>query len=118
MLQITFDLLKKARAEGFAAEELESARNYIQGQFPPTLETNASKASTYARLAFYNLGFDYFDKFMDSVAKTTVAETKAAAQLLPEKDYVLVVVGKAAEIKDQLAKFGTWTEKKISDPGF
>ena len=118
MLQITFDLLKKARAEGFAAEEVESARNYIQGQFPPTLETNASKAGTYARLAFYNLGFDYYDKFMGSVAKTTVAEAKGAAQLLPEKDYVLVVVGKATEIKDQLAKFGTWTEKKISDPGF
>jgi len=118
MLQLVFDLLKKARAEGFGAEEVESARNYIQGQFPPTLETNASKAGTYARLAFYNLGFDYYDKYMDAVAKTTVAEAKAAAQILPEKDFVLVVVGKSAEIKDQLAKFGTWTEKKITDPGF
>ena len=118
MLQIVFGLLKKARAEGFGAEEVESARNYIQGQFPPTLETNASKAGTYARLAFYKLGFDYYDKYMDGVAKTTVAEAKAAAQILPEKDFVLVVVGKAAEIKDQLAKFGIWTEKKISDPGF
>ncbi len=118
MLQLVFDLLKKARAEGFGAEEVESARNYIQGQFPPTLETNASKAGTYARLAFYNLGFDYYDKYMDGVAKTTVAEAKAAAQILPEKDFVLVVVGKAAEIKEQLAKFGTWTEKKITDPGF
>ena len=118
MLQLVFDLLKKARAEGFGAEEVESARNYIQGQFPPTLETNASKAGTYARLAFYNLGFDYYDKYMDGVAKTTVAEAKAAAQILPEKDFVLVVVGKSAEIKDQLAKFGTWTEKKITDPGF
>jgi zinc protease len=118
MLTITLDLLKKARAEGFAAEEVESARNYVQGQFPPTLETNASKASTYARLAFDKLGFDYYDKYMDGVAKTTVAEAKKAAQLLPEKDYVLVVVGKAAEIKEQLAKFGAWTEKKITDPGF
>jgi predicted Zn-dependent peptidase len=118
MLQLVFDLLKKARAEGFGAEEIESARNYIQGQFPPTLETNASKAGTYARLAFYNLGFDYYDKYMDGVAKTTVAEAKAAAQILPEKDFVLVVVGRSAEIRAQLAKFGTWTEKKISDPGF
>ncbi len=118
MLTITMDLLKKARAEGFAADEVESARNYIQGQFPPTLETNASKASTYARLAFDKLGFDYYDKYMAGVAGTTVAGAKKAALLLPEKDYVLVVVGKAAEIKAQLTKFGTWTEKKISDPGF
>jgi hypothetical protein len=31
---------------------------------------------------------------------------------------VLVVVGKAADIKKQLEKFGTWTEKKITDPDF
>jgi len=27
-------------------------------------------------------------------------------------------VGKAADIRAQLQKFGTWQEKKISDPGF
>ncbi|MCX6573548.1 MAG: pitrilysin family protein, partial [Candidatus Aminicenantes bacterium] len=43
MLDLVFDLLKKAEG-GFGAEETESARNYILGQFPPTLETNASKA--------------------------------------------------------------------------
>jgi hypothetical protein len=31
---------------------------------------------------------------------------------------VLVVVGKAADIKPLLAKFGTWEEKKITDPDF
>ncbi len=119
MLQIVFDLLKKARAEGFAAEEVESSRNYIQGQFPPTLETNASKAGAYARLAFFNLGFDYYDRYLAGVQKADQAAVKAAAaRLLPADGYVLVVVGKSAEIKAQLAKFGTWTEKKITDPGF
>jgi predicted Zn-dependent peptidase len=119
MLTIALDLLTKARTEGFAAEEIESARNYIQGQFPPTLETNAAKANAYVRLAFFNLGFDYYDKYLAGVQAATQASAKdAAVKLLPEKDYVLVVVGKAAEIKAQLAKFGTWTEKKITDPGF
>ena len=31
---------------------------------------------------------------------------------------VLVVVGRAADIKPLLAKFGTWEEKKITDPDF
>ncbi len=119
MLQIVFDLLKKARADGFAAEEVESSRNYVQGQFPPTLETNASKAGAYARLAFFNLGFDYYDRYLAGVEKADPAAVKAAAaRLLPSDGYVLVVVGKSAEIKAQLAKFGTWTEKKITDPGF
>ena len=119
MLAIALDLLKKARSEGFSAEEIESARNYIQGQFPPTLETNGAKANAYVRLTFFNLGFDYYDKYLAGVQAVTPAMAKsAAAQILPDRDYVLVVVGKAAEIKDQLSKFGTWTEKKITDPGF
>lgn len=119
MLDITLGLLAKAGNEGFSAEEIESARNYVQGQFPQTLETNASKASAYVRLAFYKLGFDYYDKDLAAIGRVTQAEAKAAAAaLLPQKDYVLVVVGKASEIKPLLAKFGTWQEKKISDPGF
>lgn len=119
MLQIVFDLLKKARTEGFSAEETESARNYVQGQFPPTLESNAAKAGAYARLSFFGLGFDYYDKYLAGVKAATPADLKAtAARFLPQGDFVLVVVGKAAEIKDQLAKFGTWTERKITDPGF
>jgi len=119
MLDIVLDLLKKARKDGFAAEEVESSQNYLQGQFPQRLETNASKAGTYAMLAFYNLGFDYYDKYLAKVQAVSQSEAKdAATKLLPETDFVLVVVGKAADIKKQLEKYGTWTAKKITDPDF
>jgi zinc protease len=119
MLDITFGLLKKAAADGFPAEEVESGRNYIQGQFPPTLETNSSKAGAYVRLAFYKLGFDYYDKYLASIGSVSPGAAKAAAAaLLPRDRFVLVVVGKAADIRSQLAKFGTWREKKITDPDF
>jgi zinc protease len=119
MLQIAFDLLKKARAEGFSAEEIESGRNYLLGQFPPTLETNASKATAYVRLTFYNLGFEYYDRYLANISNVSGQQAKdAAVKLIPETDFVLVVVGKAADIKKQLEKFGTWTEKKITDPDF
>jgi len=118
MLDIVFDLLRKAEG-GFGAEETESARNYILGQFPPTLETNASKAAAYVRLAFYKRGFDEYDKYLQEVGKLTPEALKsAAAALLPREDFVLVVVGKAAEIRPLLAKFGAWQEKKITDPDF
>jgi len=119
MLDITLDLLKKGAAQGFAPEEIESSRNYILGQFPPTLEANASKAGAYIRLAFYKLGFGYYDKYLDEVGKTSAENAKAAAaRLLPQDDFVLVVVGKAEEIKPLLMKYGTWREKKITDPDF
>jgi zinc protease len=119
MLDITLGLLGRAAREGFAAEEVESARNYVRGQFPPTLETNASKAEAYLRLAFYKLGFDHYSKHMAAIDKVSIAEAKAAAAaLLPQDSYVLVIVGKAAEIRPLLVKFGTWQEKKITDPDF
>ncbi len=119
MLDITLDLLKKARQEGFSEEEVESARNYILGQFPPTLETNASKASAYLRLAFYGLGFDYYDRYLAQVEKMAPSSLQAAAsKLLPEENYVLVVVGKAEVVRPLLSKFGPIQEKKITDPGF
>ncbi|HQM75558.1 MAG TPA: insulinase family protein, partial [Candidatus Saccharicenans sp.] len=119
MLDITFELLKKARSQGFSAEEIESAKNYIIGQFPETLETNGSKASAYLRLVFYELGFDYFDHYLADIQGTRLEEVKKAAQkLLPEKNYTLVIVGKASDIKKQLQKFGRWEEKKITDPDF
>ena len=71
------------------------------------------------RLAFYKLGFDHYDKYLAGVGAADVAAVnRAAAKFLPVDDYVLVVVGKAADIKPQLAKFGTWEEKKITDPDF
>jgi len=119
MLDITFGLLRKGSAQGFEAAEVESARNYIEGQFPPTLESNASKAATYVRLAFYGLGFDYYDGYLAKVARVSPDEAKAAAaKLLPSGDFVLVVVGKASEIRPLLQKFGAWEEKKVSNPGF
>jgi len=119
MLDISLGLLPKARREGFSVEEIESSRNYLQGMFPQSLETNSAKATAYLLLVFYNLGFDYFDNYLVKIKNATAAEAKdAAIKLLPESDYVLVVVGKAAEIRPLLAKFGTWQEKKITDPDF
>lgn len=37
-------------------------------------------------------------------------------EILPENDFVLVLVGKAAAIRKQLEKYGAWTEKKSPIP--
>lgn len=119
MLDITFDLLKKAKDKGFSTEEMESVKNYILGQFPPTLETNGSKANAYLRLIYYSLGFDYYDRYLNEISSARPEDIKAAAaKLLPESDFVLVVVGKGSEAKKQLEKYGKFEEKKITDPDF
>lgn len=119
MLDITFDMLKKARQTGFTGKEIQSAINYIQGQFPPRLETIARKADAYAELTFYGQNFDYYGKLLQAISQVTVASAnKTATDLLPMDNFVLVVVGKADEIQPQLEKFGHFTVRKISTPGF
>jgi predicted Zn-dependent peptidase len=119
MLTLTLELLSRTRTEGFAAEEVESGRNYILGQFPLSLESNANKAAALVRLAFYGLGFDHYDRYLDAVRKVSPeAAGAAAARLLPGDDFVLVVVGKADEIRPLLKPLGAFREKKITDPDF
>ena len=119
MLDITLGLIARAKKEGFGPEEIESARNYILGQFPPTLESLGAKAGAYLTLDFYGLGFGYYTGYLERIEKTEKAQADAVAKrYFPEQDFVLVVVGKAEEIAGQLAKFGDFKVKKISDPDF
>jgi zinc protease len=119
MLAITFELLAKARKKGFSDLEVESARNYILGQFPPSLESLSSKTRAYSDLFFYKLGFRYYDDMMAQVTQTRAgAVNHMADALFPEKNYVLVVVGKADDIRRQLVPFGKFQEKKISASDF
>jgi predicted Zn-dependent peptidase len=119
MLTITLELLAKARKEGFSAEEIQSARNYILGQFPPTLENLGAKARSYLTLDFYGLDFNYYDGLLERIGRIDKGQADAVAgKFLSERDYVLVVVGKADEISAQLAPFGDFQVKKISAADF
>lgn len=119
MLDLTLELIARAKKVGFGEEEIQSARNYILGQFPPTLESLAAKARSYLSLDFYGLGFGYFDGLLERIGKTTKAQADAvAAKYFSDRDFVLVVVGKADEISTQLARFGEFKVKKITAAGF
>jgi zinc protease len=119
MLAIGFDLLAKARKQGFSDLEVESARNYILGQFPPSLESLSSKTRAYSDLFFYKLGFQYYDSLLAKVAQASAAAVNQMAGILfPQENYVLVVVGKADDIRRQLAPFGQFQERKISSGDF
>ena len=119
MLAITLELIAKAKNEGFSAEEIQSARNYILGQFPPTLESLRAKARSYLSLDFYGLGFTYYDGLLERIGRINKTQADAVARkFFSDQDFVLVVVGKAEEISTQLARFGDFKIKKITEADF
>jgi len=119
MLQVSLDLLRQAALVGFDEEEVVSGRNYVLGQFPPKFETLMSKARAYTDLAFYGLPFDYYAGLLSRVGSSDREAVHAQARrLMPQEDYVLGVVGKAEEIREQLAPFADWKFRSITDDGF
>jgi predicted Zn-dependent peptidase len=119
MLDIVFEIIEKAKTKGFEDKEVESSRNYILGQFPPTLESLASKVNAFCDLYINNQPFDYYSDNIKKVSNSSVEDANNfAKKILSEKNYVLVIVGKSSEIKDQLKKYGTWEERSSKEEGF
>lgn len=119
-IDLALTTLDRFHAEGLSAEMLESSRNYVLGQFPPDLETNGQIAETFADLALYGLPVDDIDGYAERVAAVDAAgaATAIASTYPASSDLVLVLIGDAAKIREGVAKYGTVTEMKISEPRF
>ena len=107
----TIDLLlktyQKIHKVGIDTKTLESAKNYVKGQFPPDYETNAAIARFFTDASVYKIPMDYIDKFTETVNSL---DSKKAKQIIedyfPKDNLQMVFVGKASEIKPIVGKFG------------
>lgn len=115
-LEVLGDLHKK----GVTKEQLDSAKSYIKGQFPPTIETSMQLARLIASNDFF--GFD--DREVNELEARLDAVTPEAARRVIEKHYplenlVFVLIGKASEIRPAVEKYASQRDARpIADPGF
>ena len=119
-LALTLKVLDHYREQGVDATLLASAQEYMLGQFPPTLETGLELASKFSELAFYGLDARDVDDFAARVAHADPPHVLAAIQrVVPDsKDLTLVLIGKAADIREVARQYGPVTEMRLSDPFF
>lgn len=119
-IDLALATLDRVHAAGIGAEAIASARGYVLGQFPPTIETNGQLANRLADIVFFGLGRRDVDEFAQRVA--AVDENAVRATLdrdFPRStDLAMVVIGDAAEIRDTVAKYGPLTEMKLTEPSF
>jgi zinc protease len=96
--QTALNLLLKEMAEirdkGITADELRRTRDYFLGNFPLQYESSWDKANALDRIALFDLGLGYLDRYAAKVKEVTEADILSAARnhVFPD-DYVLVVVG-------------------------
>jgi predicted Zn-dependent peptidase len=118
-MDMALDILNRLHEQGLSDKELESARNYIRGQFPPDFESAGDLADAIIELEFFGLDRDYINGHASRVDAVTVNGVRQAiAKHYPKDNISFVIVGQAEEIGAIAAKYGTVTRRKISDVGF
>ncbi len=95
--------VKRMRDEAPTAEELESAVKYLAGSFAGSLETPQSVAGRLWSLELDELPDDYWSTYLERISSTTSEAVVAAAKQLLDPDRLLiVVVGDAQRIQEEL----------------
>jgi predicted Zn-dependent peptidase len=119
-IDLALETLARLHRDGLSAEQMQSARSYLLGQFPPTLETNGQLAGRLADMLFYGLGPEDVNEYAARVAQV---DEKAARSVIEQTfpqpgNLTLVLIGDASKIRADVAKYGPVREMKISDPSF
>jgi len=118
-IDLAITTLDRLHKDGISAEMEASAKNYVLGQFPPTLETNPQMAAKLSELSLYALNRSEVDNYADNIRSSTQAQLSNAIAVYPNsKDLVIVLIGDATKIRDSVKKYGPITEMKISAPRF
>lgn len=116
----TLEVAKRLHDQGITQEELDSAKSYIKGQFPPTIETAGDLANLLATLDYYGLDEREVNELYARIDSMDLATSKRIIQqYFPLENLTFVVIGKASEIEPVLKKYATKIDRKsISQPGF
>src|SRR5215510_3283769 len=119
-IDLALKVLDKLHREGVTADELASAKAYIKGQFPPTIETSGQLARRIASNEFYGLTDDEINQLESRIDAVTLPVTKQVIEKhFPAENLVFLLIGKASEIRPAVEKYATQQDtRKISDVGF
>lgn len=119
-IDLALEQLKRLHEKGLTEEELKSAKAYIKGQFPPTIETSDQLANLVASLQFYGLDDSEINGFYAKIDAMTLADAKRIVQqYFPLDNLVFVLIGKASEIGEAVKKYAPKVDTvSISAPGF
>ena len=119
-IDLALEVLETFRRSGLDDDMLQSARNYIMGQFPPRLETAPQLAAQLALLEQYGLGASYIDNYGAALDGATIDAIGTVIQdVYPSTDDLsFILIGNAASIREAVAKYGPVTEMSIDEPRF
>ena len=119
-IDMALGVLGQLHDVGVSEELLDSARNYILGQFPTALETAEQIGGQLAVLEAYGLDVGYINNYgTELAAADTVAVADVIEAVYPKtENLVFVLLGDAELIRESITKYGPVTELPITEPRF
>ena len=119
-IDMALGILGQLRDGAITEDALQSAKNYILGQFPTGFETAGQLAAIFAQLESNGLGPEYINEYGAAIAAAELESLNAVIdEVYPAADnLVFVILGDAELIREEIAKYGPVTELAISEPRF
>jgi zinc protease len=109
-IRAIFGELEKIRENPVEEKELNDTRSFYTGYIPLQFETPADIASWLQTIYLYDLGEDYYDNYLKGIEATTMDDVQQMARkYIDPENMLIVVVGKAEDVKTQLEEFGEVT---------
>ncbi len=119
-IDLALKVLDDLHKNGLTAAQLDTAKKYTKGQFPPRIETSGQLASRIATNEFYGLDDNEINQLEARIDAVTLESAKQTIEKhFPKENMVFVLIGKASEIGPAVKKYAEkQDERKISEPGF
>ncbi|MDP9338831.1 MAG: insulinase family protein [Acidobacteriota bacterium] len=119
-IDLALQVLQKLHKQGITAEELASAKSYIKGQFPPSMETSKQLAELIVVHEFFGLDDREVNELEARIeAVTPVIAQQAIRKHFPADNLVFTLIGKSSEIGPAVKKYAEKQDVRlISAPGF
>lgn len=96
--------------------DITSAKNYVKGQFPPRYETSGQLANLLTQMFWYGFNESFINNFQKNVDGLTIEKARQIiTKYFPKDKLQFVIVGKAADIKKIIEKYGPVTETNINE---
>ncbi|MDP2304313.1 MAG: pitrilysin family protein [Ignavibacteria bacterium] len=118
-IDLALEVIDRLHTKGVDEKTLQSAKNYIKGQFPPRFETNSYLASFLSEMAVYGYDENYVNSFEKNVDQLTTDKVKEViSKYFPKNNLQFVLIGKASELREKATKYGKVFEKDIKSDGY
>jgi predicted Zn-dependent peptidase len=98
--------LNRVRDDAVSDEEIKNAKSYLTGVFPIRIETQDGLTDQLVSIRMYDLPDDYLQTYRDRINAVTAEDIQRVAQkYIGPDEAVIVVVGDAAETREQVAPY-------------